>query len=99
MAKTYHPKSFKHLYTGQNIGVSFSPNITDILWNWFSEGKYYNYYKGICAADHYYTDTCEHYLQVIQLSTRRILAWVGSETISICGSRTTPYTERIFLKP
>ena len=54
--------SFKHRYTGENIGVSSSPNITDILWDWFSERQHYNYLKGLCHAT--YSSTCEHYLQV-----------------------------------
>ena len=55
----------KHRYVGENIGVSRSESITDLIWYWFYEGKNYNYYYKTCYPDYYYYYTCEHYLQVI----------------------------------
>lgn len=55
----------KHRTVGENVGVSFERNITNLIWFWFYEGESYDYETATCnAADDRHTYTCDHYLHV-----------------------------------
>ena len=58
-----HRLNKKSRFTGENIGISFERDITDLIHYWFYEGKNYEYNLRKCTPD-YYTYTCDNYLQV-----------------------------------
>ena len=55
----------KHAVVGENVGVSFERNITNLIWYWFYEGENYDYETATCNANlDSHTYTCDHYLHV-----------------------------------
>lgn len=60
--RTFHIAKFKTV--GENVGVSLSSNISELVWYWYLEGENYSYNKRVCFPDNVFTHTCDHYLQV-----------------------------------
>lgn len=54
----------KYSNVGENIGVSFERNISNLIWYWFYESENYDYETGTCNVGDTHTYTCDHYLHV-----------------------------------